>query len=540
MKAIRWQNLLPLVTILLLGFTVALTPCASAQTIRVLLVGNDSDVPNYTKSMNMVVGLLKTIAEKTGSELDSTRVDFALPSITSVPEQTTEWLENVSPARNDVVFVYYSRAEDDETMSDENVGLDIAEFAEKLGKKSGRLKILITDTHLQLVDNVDEITPTHEASESVFHNLFIEHKGFIHLSSNSEDEYAFSDTNGGWFTQALVEALHAVPENEGSAVSWGEVLEKTVERTKNLYEKHSPNFSDELKGDMNEHNIKLSQTPMVRGDSLIMIPTVHVLFIIEDVDDAGDKSVGKMNHRRIQGLLRGAKNLGICNVEMTSLVSSQDNLKPAEVKAWTEAIQPRENDTVFIYYSANDSNPDEANSQSELLKNLETAIKSDSVKKSRLQILIVDTYRVGPGLIIPRFGLPYPQTVFHNLFLEHKGLLHLVSRSEDELAFGDAYDGGWFTRNLVEAIYEIRPREDFPKQVPDPDRDFLGWKELVENTSKRTQDRFESSYPEGFEDAANYLETFPEEDREKLLEVLENENIVKRQTPKAHKLPKKM
>ena len=539
MKAVRWQYLLPLVT-LLLSFTVVLTPFASAQTIRALLVGNDNDVPNYTKNMNMVVGLLKTIAKETGSELDSTRVDFAMPNITSVPEQATEWLENVSPAGNDVVFVYYSRTEADETMSDENVGLDIAEFAEKLGKKSGRLKILITDTHLRHVDSGDEITGPDEASESVLHNLFIEHKGFIHLSSNSEGEYAFSDVNGGWFTQALVGALYAGPENEGSSVSWDKVLERTVEGTKKLYEKHSPNFPDELKGDMNEHNIKPSQTPMAHGGFPTMSPTVHVLFVITDNNDAGDKSVGKMNHKRIQGLLRGAKNLGICNVEMKSLVSSQDNLKPAEVKAWTEAIQPRENDTVLIYYSANDSNPDEADSQSELLKSLETAIKSDSVKKSRLQMLIVDTYRVGPGLIIPRFGLPYPQTVFHNLFLEHKGLLHLVSRSEDELAFGDAYDGGWFTRNLVEAIYEIRPREDFPRQVPDPDRDFLGWKELVESTSERTQKRFESSYPEGFGDPENYLETFSEEDREKVLEALEDERTVKRQTPKAHKLPKKM
>ena len=86
-------------------------------------------------------------------------------------------------------------------------------------------------------------------------------------------------------------------------------------------------------------------------------------------------------------------------------------------------------------------------------------------------MLIVDTYRVGPRKDVARFSLPthrLPSTISS---LNTQAFLHLVSRSAGELSFGDSYDGGWFTRDLIQAIYEIRNREDFPVQVPDNSRD---------------------------------------------------------------------
>ena len=538
MKSIRGLHPLLFLTVLL-SFAAVFAPFAHAQNIYALVVGSDSDTEGqYAENVNKIANLFKEIKDKDiCEEMAVVRFDAENPSGTPASERTAAWLENVNPAANDVVFVYYSRVHrtDDE-------GVDLDDLASKIREMPTRLKILITDTDLQSIDDAEEIDSTDlsDISASVLRNLLIKPKGFLHLVSNSPNEFSFGDAdNGGWFTQALVDAIAEAADADGPA-SWMQVLEKTKETTKKLYERNAPNFSDDLETTM-EH-LEKSQTPMAREALPRISAALHVLLVIEDTADVADISVAALNHQRMRGLFRGAENHGICDVKMTSLVNSESTMTPRKVKAWADAVNPSENDTVFIYYSANDSNPEEADSRSELLKSLETAIKSSNAKKSRLQMLIVDTYRVGPALNVPRFGLPYPQTTFHNLFFEHKGLLHLVSRSEDEFSFGDGFGGGWFTRALVEAMYEIREREDFPPQVPNNSRDrkFLRWKEFVEEVRHRTTNIFAKNYPDGFEDPENYPDGFSEEDQKEVLEALENESVEKSQIPMARKLPKKM
>ena len=535
MKAVRCLHLL-LFLIVLLSFATVSTPFADAQTIHALVVGSDSDTDaQYAKNVNEIVKLLEEIEDKdVCEETDIVRFDAEETSDTPTSERIEAWLGDVNPAVNDVVFVYYSRVHrtDDES-------IDLEDLASKVGEMSARLKILITDTDLKIIDDAEGIdgTDISDVSASALRALFIEPKGFLHLVSNSANEFAFGDAaNGGWFTQAFVDAIARATD-----ATWAKILEKTQETTKELYETNSPKFSDELETAM--ERLEKSQTPTAHGDLPRTSATLHVLLVIQDTTDVtADISVAALNHNRMQNLMRGAENHSICDVKMTSLLSSENAVTPQKVKAWAAAANPGENDTIFIYYSANDGNSADADEQDELIKSLEKAIQSDTIKKSRLQLLIVDTYRVGPALNVPRFGLPYPQTAFHNLFFGHKGMLHLVSRSEDELSFGDGYSGGWFTRVLVEAMYEIRPREDFPPQVPDNSRNrkFLRWKELVKEVSDRTTKIFEKSYPDGFEDDENYPEGFSEEDRRKVLEALDAEDVVKSQTPMAHKLPKKM
>ena len=529
MKSIRWFHLLPLVT-LLLSSTMIFTFPTEAQTIRALLVGNDSNVPEYSKNMDRVVKLLRAIATQEVCTVDDVRVDYVMSNITPPPEQAKDWLENVRPGANDIVFVYYSAVED---------FLDQEEVVSKLDKMPGRLKIFITDTDFHVVENAESASETNspDPSKSVLENLFVQQKGFLHLTSKSESEFAFGDANGGWFTQALIDAIYAAPANEDSPVTWQDILKMTQAGAKESYGKNSDNFSDELKTAMDLASIKKSQTPTVLSDFPTLTATVHALLVIDDTADTGEQSVSTVNHTRIRGLLREAQNLGICNLHIETLRSSDNNLTQDKIMAWVEALQPRENDTVCIYYSANEtvSDPDV---QRDLLKHLEKAIEAEKAKKSRLQMLIVDTYRLGPTVRIPRFGLPYPQTAFYNLFLEHKGFLYLVGKSENELSFGDGSDGGWFTRALVESIYEIRKREDFPPQVPDngEHRAFLKWDELVEKTGEKIKEQlFEHA---GFKDEANYPESFSDEQLEKLLEGLEDAR--ESQTPQAYKLPKKV
>ena len=529
MRAFRPFHLFPLIT-LLLSSTMVFTFPTEAQTIRALLVGSDTNIPGYAKNMDRVVKLLRGVATQEVCTVEEIRVDSVTSNSAPASEQVKDWLEKVRPGGNDVVFVYYTAVDD---------FLDQAEVVSKLDKMTGRLKIFIADTDFHIVENVENVSEFSNAdpSQSVLESLFVEHKGFLNLTSKSESEFAFGDANGGWFTQALIHAIYGAPMNEGDPVTWRDILKTTQAVTQESYSKNSDRFSHELKAAMDIADIKKSQTPTVLGDFPTLTLTVHALLVIADTVDAGNRSVATINDTRIRGLFREAETLGICNLHMQTLRSSENNLTLDKIQTWAEALQPRDNDTVCIYYSANETGPD-ADAQGDLIRYLEKVIEAENAKKSRLRMLIIDTYRLGPVVQIPRFGLPYPQTSFYNLFLEHEGFLYLVSKSENELSFGDGSDGGWFTRALVESIYEIRRREDFPLQVPDNGeyRTFLEWNELVEKTGEKIKgELFKHA---GFKVVENYPEGFPDEAREKLLEDLET--AAKSQTPRARELPKKI
>ncbi len=528
MRAFRQFHLFPLIT-LLLSSTMVFTLPTAAQTIHALLIGSDTNIPEYAKNMDRVVKLLRTVATQDICTLEEVRVGSVMDNSTPASEQTKDWLENVRPGGNDVVFVYYSAVDD---------FLNQEEVVSKLDKMTGRLKIFITDTDfhiIEITENGSGFINT-DPSESVLESLFVEHKGFLNLTSKSESEFAFGDANGGWFTQALIHAIYAAPTNGDNPVTWKDILKTTQAVTQESYSKNSDVFSDELRASMNIANIKKSQTPTVLGDFPTLTLTVHALLVINDIADAGNRSIATINHTRIRGLFREAETLGICNLHIQTLRSSENSLTRDNITAWAEALQPDNNDTICIYYSANETEPN-AEDQGDLIKQLEKVIEGENAKKSRLRMLIIDTYRLGPVVQIPRFGLPYPQTSFYNLFLEHEGFLYLVSKSENELSFGDGSDGGWFTRALIESIYEIRRREDFPSQVPDNGerRTFLEWDELVEKTgNKLKEELFKHA---GFKDVENYPVAFSDEEREKLLEDLETAQ--KSQTPQARELPQK-
>ena len=527
MKELRSFHLLLLVT-LLLSSTMVFTLPTEAQTIHALVAGN-ANIPEYAKNMDRVIKLLQANATQEVCAVENIRVDFAMGNSASASQQTKDWLENVRPGGNDVVFVYYSASDN---------FLDQEEVVSKLAKMTGRLKIFIVDTDFHIVENAENVSEFSEAelSKSVLENLFVEHKGFLNLTSKSESEFAFGDANGGWFTQALIHAIYAAPTSEDNPVTWRGILKTTQDITQESYSKNSDSFSDELKSAMDITDIKKNQTPTILGDFPTLTLTVHALLVIDDTPDAGKRSVATINHARIRGLFREAEALGICNLHVQTLCSSENTLTLDKIKTWAEALHPQGNDTVCIYYSANETVTD-TDAQGNLIKHLEKVIEGSNAKQSRLRMLIIDTYRLGPVVQIPRFGLPYPQTSFYNLFLEHEGFLYLISKSENQLSFGDGSDGGWFTRALVESIYEIRRREDFPVQVPDNGeyRVFVEWDELVKKTGEKIKE--ELFKHAGFKEAENYPEGFSDEAREKLLEDLETAE--KSQTPQTHELPKK-
>ena len=77
--------------------------------------------------------------------------------------------------------------------------------------------------------------------------LFVEHEGFLHLTSTTEEEYAWGDTtNGGWFTNALVASINAHPDAAARFVGWNEIFTATEKRVADFIAKNSERVGEKI------------------------------------------------------------------------------------------------------------------------------------------------------------------------------------------------------------------------------------------------------------------------------------------------------
>ena len=189
------------------------------------------------------------------------------------------WLEEINPSDDDVVFVYFSgfggATPQTEKERDAFVYLQDGEFrqsdfAQNLQDVGNcRLKILITDRCRGLlkstpINNPNE-TSTFDKHTKIKH-LFMEHEGFLHLSSATVGEYGWADERGGGlFTDTL---LHAINHPSGSDIdrdgdgfiAWQEIFDLTQQMTADRFQTAYPMLSESLKELLREQD-SASQTP---------------------------------------------------------------------------------------------------------------------------------------------------------------------------------------------------------------------------------------------------------------------------------------
>ena len=231
MRQRRYSILLLLLTVFLLSILVISSSVAigigepepKKPTIHALLVIMDGDPVNFTQykaNERRLNNLLRRVKNKGVCELRLTILnsDTENDSKQPTPERVLDWIATLRPASNDVVFLYYcghggrvEGAPDGGTYFD----LDGAELyrkavVDKLMSSPAwgvRLKMLITDTCAAETMNIEtpENTVGTSASasykaERAYRQLFVEHEGFLHLTSATEDEYSWGDsTNGGGY-----------------------------------------------------------------------------------------------------------------------------------------------------------------------------------------------------------------------------------------------------------------------------------------------------------------------------------------------------
>ena len=143
------------------------------------------------------------------------------------------WLTDVKSTAHDTVLIYFA-------------GFWPAHFTRadlslSLKKKPARLKMLITDA-----DNMDADTSTVPVLRSYIRivteyeqelrrkrlrfaveRLFLKHKGMLDINATSPGEYAFMDSEGGFFTSALISSIESIGLNQERFDSWAEVFALT-------------------------------------------------------------------------------------------------------------------------------------------------------------------------------------------------------------------------------------------------------------------------------------------------------------------------
>ena len=111
----------------------------------------------------------------------------------------------------------------------------------QLQRKSGRLKMLITDTCSNRVQTPPPIAHVYAKVQSrerqYTKNLFLEHTGFLDITAASEGQYAWgNDEIGGYFTVSLIGSFTAeADENQDRFLSWKEVFDVTRRKTQKLF-----------------------------------------------------------------------------------------------------------------------------------------------------------------------------------------------------------------------------------------------------------------------------------------------------------------
>ena len=275
-----WTITHRLIWIVLL-FALMATPInAISQTVHALLIIMDAD-PSLGPAMKInqekMENLLTTVAHEADLRLEKW---FLLSSRNEARKShVIKWLEEIKPNSDDVIFIYFSgfggATPQTEKKQDAFVYLQDGEFrqsdfAQKVQNVSdARLKVLITDRGRGFL----KLTPIPNSNEtSMFTKqlkikyLFMEHEGFLHLSSATAGEYGWIDEQtGSLFTDTLLHAINQpsssdVDENADGFITWREIFDVIKQTTGDRFQGAYPTLSEPLKKLLQEQGSD-TQTP---------------------------------------------------------------------------------------------------------------------------------------------------------------------------------------------------------------------------------------------------------------------------------------
>ena len=289
-----WATTYRLSWVALLSLLMATPISAGSQTVHALLVIMDAD-PSLGTAMEVnrenVENLLTTVEHETDLRLEKRMLLSSRNEARKSYVMT--WLKEIKSSDNDVVFVYFSgfggatpqtEKEQDAFVSLQDGEFRQSDFAQKVRDVSNaRLKILITDRCKGIlkstqISNHDE-TLIFSKSDKIRH-LFMEHTGFLHLSSATAGEYGWADEQtGSLFTDTLLHAISHpsgsdLDSNGDSFIAWQEIFAVIQQTTADRFQRAYPTLSESLKKLLQEQG-SASQIPTSYKFPNPLVPPAH-------------------------------------------------------------------------------------------------------------------------------------------------------------------------------------------------------------------------------------------------------------------------
>ena len=225
------------------------------QMVRMFMqLSHDCNVKlTLMKSMNSlgnVISKTTTFTKGIGSGSETN------PQDTTKSQQVEEWLDTLKSQPEDTVLIYYSGPlsyQPDSRFSsqylhfdpmDPSDVLEQAVLVERLKQKPARLHMFITDVPRIFRDTESGlgfvgIIAVRTLPRNYVKDLFLDHKGFLHITAALPGKFAIGDpSRGGHFTYALLKHgfTPIADTNRDNFLSWQEVFAKTAEQTKVLYQ----------------------------------------------------------------------------------------------------------------------------------------------------------------------------------------------------------------------------------------------------------------------------------------------------------------
>lgn len=276
-----WAASYRLIWIVLLFPLIAMPINASSQTVHALLIIMDAD-PSFGTAMKVnqekMENLLTTVAHEADLRLEKR---FLRSSRNEARKSyVIKWLKEIRPNSDDVIFLYFSgfggatpqtEKEQDAFVYLQDGEFRQSDFAQKVQDVSNaRLKVLITDRcrgFLKLTPIPDRDETSMFTKQLKIKHLFIEHEGFLHLSSATAGEYGWIDEQtGSLFTDTLLHVINQpssldIDQNGDSFIAWQEVFEVIQQTTADRFQHAYPMLSVSLK-ELLQKQGSVSQTPM--------------------------------------------------------------------------------------------------------------------------------------------------------------------------------------------------------------------------------------------------------------------------------------
>ncbi len=202
---------------------------------------NNAIAQSVRVDMGTVTQMLNTLEKRNIVKVEKTILQGSKATLANIRSA----MRNLNAGSDDIIFFYFSGhggMEKGKTFlfSADEQNLQRSEIEAAFKAQTARLKMIVTDA---CSNSIDGLAATRSLSKSntdidagihdnIYKDLFLNHKGMMHLSASTEGEYAWSNDNfGGFFTYHFIkEGLIKKPMN-----NWQAIFQNAKDKTSQMF-----------------------------------------------------------------------------------------------------------------------------------------------------------------------------------------------------------------------------------------------------------------------------------------------------------------